>query len=83
MRLTETARCLVKRAPARTPNAKATARNTRCETTVRRACRAASAGTCSTKVLLLHSVLPHNRRRTRNLINTSRPAIEVSDNRRW
>jgi hypothetical protein len=56
--------------------------NSRCNVVVRRACRAASVGTCSAKVLLPQSELSQNNLHTRNRISTSRPAIAVSDSRR-
>ncbi len=49
---------------------------------VRRACRAASSGACSAKVLLPQSELSQNNRLTCNRITTSLPVIAVSDNRR-
>ncbi len=82
IRLTVAASCRVSRAPARPPSASATAHNARCKISVRRACLAASRGIGSAKVVLPQSKLSQNSLRTRSSIRTSRPVIEVSDNRR-
>jgi hypothetical protein len=79
IRLTDAANCRVNRAPARPPNANPTAHNIRSNIAVRRACRAASSGTCSANVVLPHTTLSQNNRRTLSRISTSRPAAAVSD----
>lgn len=61
------------------PSARTTTQG-RCDR-AQQACRAASSGTCSAKVLLPPSELSQNTRLTRNRIATSRPVIVVSDNR--